>query len=65
MQIKQFDAVELQDGTEVVILDIYDDPPGYEVELRDYSITTDPRYNGALSFAVDPDQVKRVIHTGD
>jgi hypothetical protein len=42
-------------------LDIYDDPPGYEVELRDLDITSDSDYLGPLSFGVAPEEIKRVL----
>jgi uncharacterized protein YvpB len=59
MKINQFDTVELQNGREVVILDVYNNPAGYEVE--DVDATSKPGYDGDPSFAVEPDQVKRVV----
>jgi hypothetical protein len=59
MDIRQFDAVELDDGRRVVVLDIYDNPSGYEVE--DVSATSSEGYDGDPSFSVGPCQIKRVL----
>jgi hypothetical protein len=59
MRINQFDIIELQDGREVVVLDIYKNPDGYEVE--DVEATGSPDYDGDPSFAVQPDQIKKVV----
>jgi hypothetical protein len=59
MDIKQFDAVELDDGRRVVVLDIYDNPSGYEVE--DVVATSSEDYDGPVSFSVAPHQIKRVL----
>jgi hypothetical protein len=61
VQIKEFDVVELKDGREATILEIYENPPGYEIE--DDTATDDPDYpnDAPLTFAVKPDEIKRVI----
>jgi small nuclear ribonucleoprotein (snRNP)-like protein len=57
--VHQFDAVELDDGRRVVVLDIYETPPGYEVE--DVALASSEDYDGFPSFTVETCQVKRVL----
>jgi hypothetical protein len=57
--VRQFDAVELEDGRRVVVLDIYENPPGYEVE--DVAATSSEGYDGDPSFSIAADKVKRVL----
>lgn len=58
-ELKQFSCVELVNGRHVVILDIYENSPGYEVE--DVYAQLTPGYDGSLSFGVDPSHIKRVV----
>jgi hypothetical protein len=59
MQINQYDLVELVDGREVVVVEIYTNPDGYEVE--DLKETTRPGFDEFPTFSVEPEQVKRVV----
>ena len=55
MKVERFDTVRLKDGRKGVVVDIYDDPTGYEV---DFSIneTFDDMTEG-----IAPDMIEEVI----
>jgi hypothetical protein len=63
MMVEQFEVVRLRHGlpeeglpagTEAVVLDVYDEPPGYEIEVVDDQGRT--LYWGS----VPPDQVEQI-----
>ena len=55
MKVERFDTVRLKDGRKGAVVDIYDDPPGYEI---DFSIneTFDDMTEG-----INPDMIEEVI----
>jgi len=55
MKIELFDTVMLKDGRKCAIVDIYDDPPGYE---GDFSINETFEN---LTEGVSPDMIAYVI----
>ena len=59
MEIKLFSAVELIDGREVVIVEIYTDPPCYECE--DIQAIKEGRREDVW-FSISPDKIKRVVY---
>lgn len=55
MKVERFDTVKLKDGRKGVVVDVYDDPPGYEV---DFSINE--TFNN-LTEGVLPEMIEEVI----
>ena len=58
MEVKQFDLVELKSGRRATILDIYNNPPGYEIEIEGIEDMDELK---AVSIGVQADEVVRVI----
>ncbi|MBQ7826085.1 MAG: hypothetical protein IJ337_07025 [Clostridia bacterium] len=55
VKVERFDTVRLKDGRKGAVVDIYDDPPGYEIDFSINETFDD------LTEGVSPDMIAEVI----
>lgn len=55
MEVERFDTVRLKDGRKGSVVDIYDDPPGYEIDFSINETFDD------LTEGVSPDMIAEII----